>query len=273
MTPAWLPHAILRAASLLVPSDQRAGWLEEWHSELWYVPGDGAARFCLGAFRDGLWLRRNSHAPATPSLLQSPIHMLALLASIAALSLWIAMLVSGPHMRTPDRLMFHGWRANYLFMLFLSCFVLGPTRLAMGRPPEHPHPLPWPGRIGHRICRGLFLLLKFLLLQPVLLCGFALLARWGNLVPGSPFVFFASWILAFRWMLLDQRRRCPVCLRTLTDPVRIGSPSQTFLDWYGGESMCSRGHGLLQVSEISNSCSGNEWLNLDPSWSGLFPTR
>jgi hypothetical protein len=74
-------------------------------------------------------------------------------------------------------------------------------------------------------------------------------------------------------MLLDQRRRCPVCLRTLTDPVRIGSPSQTFLDWYGGESMCSRGHGLLQVSEISNSCSGNEWLNLDPSWSGLFPTR
>jgi hypothetical protein len=170
-------------------------------------------------------------------------------------------------------MMFHGWPANCLFMLVLSCLVLAPTRLAMGRPAANRHPLPWPGRIGHRIYRGIFLLLKFLLLQPILLCGFVLLVRCGSSVPMSPAIFFTSWILVLRWMLLDQRRRCPVCLRLLTDPIRIGSPSRTFLEWYGGESMCSRGHGLLQVSEISNSCSGNEWLNLDHSWRGLFQTR
>ena len=47
-----------------------------------------------------------------------------------------------------------------------------------------------------------------------------------------------------------------MCLRLLTDPVRIGSPSQTFLEWYGRKSMCARGHGLLQAPEISASYSG-----------------
>ena len=69
----------------------------------------------------------------------------------------------------------------------------------------------------------------------------------------------------------DQRRRCPVCLRLLTEPVRIGSASQTFLEWYGVESTCSRGHGLLQISEVPASYSGKpEWLALDDSWKSLF---
>ena len=70
----------------------------------------------------------------------------------------------------------------------------------------------------------------------------------------------------------DQRRRCPVCLRLLTDPVRIGSASQTFLEWYGAESTCSRGHGLLQVSEMPASYAAKpEWLALGDSWNDLFP--
>jgi hypothetical protein len=78
-------------------------------------------------------------------------------------------------------------------------------------------------------------------------------------------------MLLLRWVLIDQRRRCPVCLRLLSDPVRIGAPSQTFLDWYGGESMCPRGHGLLQVPETSTSHSGaRQWLDLDASWSDPF---
>ncbi len=60
MKSEWLQHIILHVASLLAPSDQRAEWLEEWRSELWYVPRRGATRFCLGAFRDALWLRRNN---------------------------------------------------------------------------------------------------------------------------------------------------------------------------------------------------------------------
>jgi hypothetical protein len=71
-------------------------------------------------------------------------------------------------------------------------------------------------------------------------------------------------------MLIDQRGRCPVCLRLLTDSVRIGSPSQTFLAWYGAESICARGHGVLHNPELVNGCYCKEWLNLDGSWSSLF---
>ena len=86
--------------------------------------------------------------------------------------------------------------------------------------------------------------------------------------------FDAAVILALRWVITDQQRRCPVCLRLLTDPVRIGTPSRTFLEWYGAESTCPRGHGLLHVSEMSSGYSARpEWLGLDDSWSGLFTGR
>jgi hypothetical protein len=38
MTNAWRENTILRVASFLTPATQRAEWLEEWRSELWYVP-------------------------------------------------------------------------------------------------------------------------------------------------------------------------------------------------------------------------------------------
>jgi hypothetical protein len=95
----------------------------------------------------------------------------------------------------------------------------------------------------------------------------------GLVVPiAPPLGMVASWILTFRWVILDQRQRCPVCLRALTNPVRIGSASQTFLEWYGAESMCSQGHGLLHVPEIKTSCyDQQQWLDLDDSWSSIFP--
>ena len=78
-------------------------------------------------------------------------------------------------------------------------------------------------------------------------------------------------IVALRWALNDQRQRCPVCLRLLTGPTRIGGASQTFLEWYGTELMCAQGHGLLYVLEIPTSCySTQRWQYLDPSWSSLF---
>jgi hypothetical protein len=41
-------------------------------------------------------------------------------------------------------------------------------------------------------------------------------------------------------------------------PEGLEPPAQrsAFLDWYGAESMCSRGHGLLPAPEISASYSG-----------------
>ena len=66
MTSEWLHCSILRAASLLAPSDQRDEWLNDWRSELWYIPRQGATQFCLGAFRDALWLRRNNASIWSP---------------------------------------------------------------------------------------------------------------------------------------------------------------------------------------------------------------
>jgi hypothetical protein len=238
---------LLRAASLLAPSDQRAAWLEEWRSELWYVPPRRATRFCLGAFRDALWVRRNNPDSAKRSLfdLASPYQCLSLLAALAAASLAITRL-SSP-----------GLTAGGLVMLPFTCVLLPATRLAMGRGPAGRHPAP--GRL-----RGwTFLALKIALVQPLMFCGFVLQLPLSGFAL-APLALCSFWILTLRWVLADQQRRCPVCLRLLTRPVRIGTPSHTFLEWYGAESMCSRGHGLLHISEISTIYSLNrQWLELD----------
>ena len=91
MNPKSVPNAILRAASLVAPAGQRAEWLVEWRSELWYVPARGAARFCLGAFRDAYWVRRNSHNledPATPEILRGSSDRVIRFGSNAAADLW-----------------------------------------------------------------------------------------------------------------------------------------------------------------------------------------
>jgi hypothetical protein len=51
--------------------------------------------------------------------------------------------------------------------------------------------------------------------------------------PTAEFVQFAAGfvfsLLGLRWALFDQRHRCPVCLRHVTCPTRVGLASQTFL--------------------------------------------
>jgi hypothetical protein len=265
MKSPWLQSAILRAASLLAPGEQRAEWLAGWRSELWYIPGRGSTLFCLGAFQDALWLRRNSLSPPgrTGIHLESPLTCLALLAILAAASLLLAIQLPAPdtmsrssHLRLRDLL------EGCVGMQLLSSLALPAIRLAMG-PAANRYPLPWRSRLR----RGIFLALKIALIQPIMFGGFVVVCT----IPIANLAFTASWILAFRWVLIDQRRRCPVCLRLLTEPVRIGSASQTFLEWYGVESTCSRGHGLLQISEVPASYSGKpEWLALDDSWKSLF---
>ena len=253
-------HLILRAASLLAPGGQRAGWLEEWQSELWYVPRRQATRFCLGAFRDALWLRRNSPRGVR---FETPLRCLAFLAFLAAASAFIALHLPAPRTMTASaHLRLRDLPEGFAGMLLLCCGYLPAMLLAMGRSAARPHPVPWRGRLR----LGIFLALKIALVQPILFCAFAALGA----MPLAPPALWMFWTLWCRWLLIDQRRRCPVCLRLLTNPVRIGTPSQTFLEWYGAESMCSRGHGLLQTPEISDSYSaGPTWLRLGDSW--IFP--
>jgi len=258
----WLPSTILRAASLLAPGDQRAEWLAGWRSELWYIPRRGSTVFCLGAFRDALWLRRNSPSPG--KRLESPLSCLAFLALLAAPGLLIAVLLlpAPDTMARSPHLNVRGLLEGCVAMQLLSSLALPAIWLAMG-PGANRCPLPWRSRVR----RGIFLALKIALIQPMMLAGFVAVCA----MPIANMPFSVCWILAIRWALIDQRRRCPECLRLLTDPVRIGSASQTFLEWYGAESTCSRGHGLLQTAEMPASYTGKpEWLALDDSWKSLF---
>jgi hypothetical protein len=270
MKSEWLQGATLRMASFLAPSHQRAEWLEEWRSELWYVPGREATAFCMGAFRDAYWLRRNNLNPVKLSemSLESPLRCLALLAAPSALSIFLMFRFAprqgpGPPQGTG------GFADLCAGMLMLSCLLL-PSVLWLWRPPATRNRLPWPSRLR----RGIFLALKLALLLPTIMGGYIVQSFWGPLGGATSVAWDAAVILALRWAFTDQQRRCPVCLRLLSNPIRIGTPSRTLLEWYGTESTCSRGHGLLHVPETSASYSGTQqWLRLDDSWSGLFTGR
>ena len=257
-----LHSVILRVASLLVPGDQRPEWIEEWESELWYVPPAEATRFCMGAFRDAFWLRRNSSLPRKQSrtFLESPLRCLALLGPLAAVSIVIAARLARmlPFPEAQGTTGLDGFAG-----VLMIHALLGAAACAVGDSGPY-------GRAIHGTPRGwLFLALKIVFLLPILQCGF--LAIVVADLRFLPVPLFAVCILAFRWVFADQRRRCPVCLRLLSTPVRIGTSSNTFLEWYGAESVCSRGHGLLHVPEISaRYCQEQRWLTLDPSWQQLF---
>jgi hypothetical protein len=80
-----------------------------------------------------------------------------------------------------------------------------------------------------------------------------------------------EYMIAFRWALRDQHVRCPECLNGLAHPTLMGTSSQTFLDWYGTQSVCMKGHGLLNVPEAPTiSFEAQCWQRLDRSWAILF---
>jgi hypothetical protein len=83
---------------------------------------------------------------------------------------------------------------------------------------------------------------------------------------------FSMCLFGLRWILRDQRQRCPVCLSRLRHPARVGQASQNFLAWNGTELICTGGHGLLHVPDLPTSWfSTQRWIYLDSSWNVLFP--
>ena len=139
-----------------------------------------------------------------------------------------------------------------------SLLLLSPnTSLALGEYPANCHSPPW----GTRIRRWMFLAAKVALLLPIVFGGCLTLCFPSSLTPQA---FSIGCAIAIRWALDDQRSRCPVCLRSLSHPVRIGEASHTFLEWYGTELLCDRGHGFLHVPEIRTSCyAGQRWMYLE----------
>lgn len=252
--------AILWSAAWLVPAEQRAEWLAEWRAELWYVGQGGERRtagFCVGSFRDALWLRQNSPPDARGWLrLESPARCLGFLALMAA----AVCVLFAPRLHIPGM----PPRPNEQLLLMLMTaamslpMLLGIIPLRLGKYPAK--------RCGWRWA---FFVGKIALLMPLVF--FAALSLWPIIRSMSLQCMVVGYVIAFRWAVIDQRRRCPECLRLLQHPAPIGQASQTFLEWYGTEFVCPNGHGLLHVPEIPTvSFRTPSWMHLDRSWSGLF---
>jgi hypothetical protein len=263
-------HAILWCAALLAPHWRRREWLAEWKSELWYVLQNGAQpkeslTFCMGSFRDALWIRRNCDQRDTRqrNLLHAPVRCLALLAVAAAATGALFVGVVG----NPKPELTAQFVGPYLLLIGIACVVLPATAvLGLGE---------YPARMGSlvramRWRRWLFLGVKFILILPAVPCGVHALSPVIGANGLLPQLMLIGYILAFRWALDDQRNRCPVCLRLLTSPTTIGQPANTLLDWYGTELCCNKGHGLLHVPGIRSSYSAQTWMELDGSWKSLF---
>ena len=125
--------------------------------------------------------------------------------------------------------------------------------------------------------RWAFLSAKIALLLPIVYFLSLDLAYANTALPASSSAYiqlvatFSICLFSFRWVLQDQRQRCPVCLRRVCNPAHVGQASRTFLAWNGTELMCTGGHTLLHVPGLPTSWfSTQRWLYLDTSWGFLF---
>lgn len=266
MTPRTFHIAILRNAALLVPVSDRAEWMAEWKAELHYVDHHATA-FCLGSFRDALWLRCNAPSPVRETLtLDSPMRCVFFLLGLVLLAFSLS-LRFGEQLAVSWSLQgieqcALGWlwacALSLLVLLTLGLLNLGAYPATCYAPP-----------LAIRLRRWMFLCIKIGLLAPV---PFFICAALAPVFPPVALVLLPSWILGSRWILSDQRRRCPVCLHLLSHPVGIGSPAEMVFGWYGTELICTRGHGLLYVPEARTTwCDTQRWQYLDPTWSHLLP--
>jgi hypothetical protein len=170
------------------------------------------------------------------------------------------------------------WRPSplnlYLFAVMLALLALPAiTTVSLGESSVNSQRTSW----TRRFVRWGFLAAKIALLFPIIyFVSF-------NLAYGSPTIgrensiyiqlvsTFAFCLFGMRWVLKDQRQRCPVCVHTVCHPAHVGQASWTFLDWNGTEMVCMGGHTMLHVPSLPTSWFGSQrWLYLDTSWQFLF---
>lgn len=162
----------------------------------------------------------------------------------------------------------------FLFAVILACLALpATTSIPLGEYRIGSPNISWVTRIR----RWLFLVCKFALFLPIVYFVSLDLAYLRTTIDpiSSEYIqlisSFSICLFGLRWILRDQRQRCPVCLGKLTHPARVGQPSRSFLAWNGTELICVVGHGLLHVPEMPTSWfSQQRWLCLDSSWEVLF---
>lgn len=162
----------------------------------------------------------------------------------------------------------------YFFALFLALVALpAVSSVSLGETQMTPHR----GSSKECVRRFLFLGAKFVLIAGIGLFASLDIAYCSTLgySPAAECLqlisCFGICLFGFRWALADQRHRCPVCLRRVTNPASVGLASRTFLGWNGTEMICMGGHTLLHVPALPTSWFGDQrWLYLDSSWEFLF---
>jgi hypothetical protein len=162
----------------------------------------------------------------------------------------------------------------YFFAVFLALLALPAiTSVSLGEYSVNPQKTSW----SRRLRRWSFLCGKVALLLPIIYFVSLDLAYACTSIGREPAIYiqlvstFAMCLFGLRWVLKDQRQRCPVCVRRVTHPAQVGQASRTFLDWNGTEMMCTGGHTLLHVPSLPTSWfSTQRWLYLDTSWNFLF---
>jgi hypothetical protein len=162
----------------------------------------------------------------------------------------------------------------FRFALFLALLALPAiSSVSLGDLSVSVCRISWP----RRLLRWGFLSAKIALLLPIVYYASLDLA-YGFTGLNTSEAFYIQLVSTFflclfgmQWVLNDQRQRCPVCLRRVDHPARVGQLSRTFLAWSGTELMCMGGHTLLHVPSLPTSWfSSQRWMLLDQSWEFLF---
>ncbi len=162
----------------------------------------------------------------------------------------------------------------FRFALFLALLALPAiSSVSLGDLSVSVRRISWP----RRLLRWGFLGAKIALLLPIVYYASLDLAYGFTGLNTSQVLYiqlvsaFFMFLFGMQWALSDQRQRCPVCLRRVDHPARVGQFSRTFLAWSGTELMCMGGHTLLHVPSLPTSWfSSQRWMFLDPSWDFLF---
>ena len=162
----------------------------------------------------------------------------------------------------------------YLFALLLALLALPAiTSVSLGEFTVSPQRTSW----SRRLSRWSFLCTKVAFLLPIVYfasldIAYAFTTPYSNASAYIQLIStFGFTLFGLRWVLRDQRQRCPVCLRLVEHPAQVGQASRTFLAWNGTELMCMDGHTLLHVPGMPTSWfDAQRWLYLDTSWDFLF---
>jgi hypothetical protein len=165
------------------------------------------------------------------------------------------------------------WGIFFLTVLLAFLALPALTSVSLEEVQFHLDPTSW-----ERIfLRRAFLAAKIVLVLAVA-CVASLDLAYGKSTgyrPGAASLQFlislAICLFGLLWAVVDQQRRCPVCLKKVVHPARVGLASRTFLAWNGTELMCTGGHTLLHVPGLPTSWFNTpRWVYLDASWRFLF---